>query len=78
MAVSSLPALIQDLPDALLSDAKHFGQRRYRHTLLVTSTDFSVTGTFGKGAIGDGRLRENQAAIRNGNRERHREQNLGE
>lgn len=78
MAVTSLPTIVQDLPDALLSNVKRLGQRRYRLTSLVTGTDFSVTSIFGKGTIGDGRLRENQAAIRNSHCEGYGEQHLGE
>jgi hypothetical protein len=29
MAASSLPAIIQNLPDALLGDTKYLSQRRY-------------------------------------------------
>jgi hypothetical protein len=69
---------MQDLPDTLLSDAKDPSQRRYRLTFLVTSTDFSIARTLGGSAIGDRRMRENQAAIRDNCRKRHGEQNLRE
>jgi hypothetical protein len=78
MAVPLLPAIIQDLPDALLSDAKHLSQRRDCLASLVTGSDFSIARAFGRSTIGDRRLRKSQAAIRDGNREYHREQNLGE
>lgn len=57
MAFPSLPAIIQNLPDALLSDAKDLGQRCYRLTLLVWCADFSIAFALGKSAIGDRKLR---------------------
>ena len=62
-AITSLPTIIQDLPDALLSDAEDLSQCRYRLTFLVTSADFRIACTFRGSAIGNRRLRENQAAI---------------
>jgi hypothetical protein len=58
MTVTSLPAIIQNLPDTLFSDAKNFSQRGYRLTVLVSCADFSITFAFGESTIGDGRLRE--------------------
>jgi hypothetical protein len=72
-AITSPPAIIQDLPDALLGNAKHFGQCRYRLTVLVSRADFSVACTFVDRTIGDGRLRQKSAAIRDRHCERHRE-----
>jgi hypothetical protein len=74
----SLPAIIQDLPDALLGNAKDFGQRRYRFAFFVSCADFSIACAFAERAIGNGGLREKSAAIRDRHRERHGEQNLGE
>jgi hypothetical protein len=58
MSAISLPATIQDLPDALLGNAKHLSQRRYRLTFLVAGTDFGIAFGFGGSAIRDGELRE--------------------
>jgi hypothetical protein len=78
MAAASLPTIIQDLPDALLGNAKHLSQCRYRLTFLVSCADFSITFALGESAIGDGEMREFQAAIRDRHRERHGERHLGE
>jgi hypothetical protein len=78
MVATSLPAIIQDLPDALLGDAKDLSQRRYRLAFFVASADFSIAFAFGECAIGDRRLRKNHAAVRDRHRERHGEKNLGE
>jgi Na+/H+ antiporter NhaD/arsenite permease-like protein len=43
MAATSFPTIIQDLPDALLGNAKHLSQCRYRLTFFVSCTDFSIT-----------------------------------
>ena len=69
---------MNDLPDALLGDAKGVSQSGYRLTVLVTRTDFSIAFTLGRRAIGNRVLRENHAAIRDGNRECHGEKHLGE
>ena len=58
MAVSSLPAIVQNLPDTLLGDAKYLNQRPYRLTFLVAGADFSIAFAFGGSTIGYGRLRE--------------------
>jgi hypothetical protein len=58
MAVTSLPAVIQDLPDALFGDAKYLSECRYRLAILVAGTNFSIAFAFGGSAIGDGKLRE--------------------
>jgi hypothetical protein len=58
MAVASLPAIVQNLPDTLLGDAKYLSQRRYRLASFVASMDFSITFAFGRSTIGDGELRE--------------------
>ena len=58
MAVTSLPAIIQNLPDALFGDAKDLSQRRYRLAFLVSCADFSIAFAFGGSAIGDRGLRE--------------------
>jgi hypothetical protein len=78
MEATSLPAVIQNLPDALLRDAKNLSQRCYRLTVLMTSTNFSIAFALGGRTIGDRRLRENHAAVRDSHRERHGEQHLGE
>jgi hypothetical protein len=56
MALTSLPAIIQNLPDALFSDAKDLSQRRYRLTLSVSCADFSITFALGESTIGYGGL----------------------
>jgi hypothetical protein len=48
MATTSLPTIIQDLPDALLGDAKGLSQCGYRLTFLVTGADFSIARAFGE------------------------------
>jgi hypothetical protein len=58
MTVTSLPTIIQNLPDALLGDAKNLSQRRYRLAVLVAGAYFGITFAFGERTIGDGRLRE--------------------
>jgi hypothetical protein len=58
IAAISLPAIIQDLPNTLLGDAKNLSQRRYSLTFLMTGTDFSIAFALGGSAIGDGELRE--------------------
>jgi hypothetical protein len=77
-ATTSLPAIIEDLPDALLGNAKHLSQCRYRLTFLVPCADFSIAFALEDSAIGDGGLRKNHAAIRDSHCERHGEKNLGE
>jgi hypothetical protein len=78
VAVISLPAVIQNLPDALLGDTKDLSQRRCGLTLLVSCANFSIAFAFGGCAVVDRELREFQAAIRDSHRERHGEQHLGE
>jgi hypothetical protein len=63
MVATSLPAIIQDLPDALLGNAKHFSQCHYRPTFLVSCADFSMACTFANRAIGDGILRQKSVVI---------------
>ena len=63
MAATSSPAIIQDLPDALLGNAKHLSQCRYRLTFFVTCADFSIACAFADGAIGDGSLRQKLVVI---------------
>ena len=58
MALTSLPALIENLPDALFSNAKNLSQRRYRLAVFVASTNFSIAFAFGGSAIRDGELRD--------------------
>jgi hypothetical protein len=58
MAVPSLPALIQNLPDALLGDAKDLCQRRYRLAFFVASANLSIAFAFGGSPIGYRELRE--------------------
>jgi hypothetical protein len=59
----SLPAIVQDLPDALYSDTEHFSKGRYRLAFLVTSADFGIARAFEGRPVGDGRLRKVYAAI---------------
>jgi hypothetical protein len=54
MVATSLPAIIEDLPDTLLGNAKHPSQCRYRLTLLVSCADFRIPFAFGGSAIGNG------------------------
>ena len=63
VAIFSLPAIIQDLPDALLGNAKHFSQCRYRLAFFVSCADFSIASTFAERAIRDGRLRQKSVVI---------------
>jgi hypothetical protein len=58
MGVTSLPAIIQNLPDALLSDTKDLSQCRYRLAVFMTSADFSITFALGGSAIEYGEMRE--------------------
>jgi hypothetical protein len=58
MAVTSLPAIIQNLPDALLGDTKDLSQSGYRLAVFVAGTNFSVAFAFGRSTIGYGELRE--------------------
>jgi hypothetical protein len=78
MAVTSLPAIVQDLPDTLFGDPKDFSHSGYRLTILVSCADFSIAFAFGGRTIRNGELREFEAAIRDRHRERHGEQHLGE
>jgi hypothetical protein len=63
MAATSLPAIIEDLPDALLGNAKHLSQCRYRLTFLASFADFRIPFAFGGSAIGNGRLRQKSVVI---------------
>jgi hypothetical protein len=58
ISASSLPAIIQDLPDTLLGDAESFSQSGYRFTFFVASTNLSIALAFGGSAIGDRGARE--------------------
>jgi hypothetical protein len=58
MALTSLAAIILNLPDALFGDAENLSQRRYRLAVFVSCTNFSIAFAFGGCAIGDGDLRE--------------------
>jgi hypothetical protein len=58
MALTSLPAIIQNLPDTLLGDAEDLSQCGYRLAFSVSSADFSIARTFRGSAIGDGESRE--------------------
>jgi hypothetical protein len=78
MALTSLPAIIQNLPDALFGDSKNLSQCRYRLAFLVSCADFSIAFALGESAIGNGGLREGYATIRDSHRERHGEKHLGE
>ena len=78
MTTISLPAIVQNLPDTLLGDAKDLSQRRYRLTFLVSCANLSIAFALRESAIGDGKSGEFEAAIRDGHRECHREQHLGE
>ena len=62
-ATTSLPTIVQNLPDALLGDTKDLSQRRYRLAVLMASADFSIARTFVNGAIGNGRLRQKSVVI---------------